>query len=98
MTYEWALLVIPGVILWDVVPALRPAWVRLFAMAWVALFVSTPLTRAQLALAGIALQISVPVLAWVALRADWLLINGTTGGASTCGEAVNRTAPSPRGI
>jgi hypothetical protein len=76
MTYEWALAVLPAVILWDARPDLRPVWVPLFALAWVAMFVSTPLTMGQLALTrgvtpgGLAVQVSVPVLAFVALWAD----------------------------
>jgi len=73
MTYEWALLIIPAVVLWDTQVELRGEWLALFAVAWVALFVSTPLTKAQLGLFGHAIQTSVPVLAWVALRADRLL-------------------------
>jgi hypothetical protein len=70
MTYEWALAVLPAVILWDVRPDRRPEWVRLFAVAWVVLFVSTPLTKAQVGLMGVAVQVSVPVMAWVAIRAE----------------------------
>jgi hypothetical protein len=73
MTYEWALAVIPAVILWDARPDLRPTWVPLFALSWVALFVSTPLTKAQLGVAGVAVQVSVPVLAFVAVRAGQVL-------------------------
>jgi len=69
MTYEWALAAIPAVLLWDARPDLRPTWVPLFALAWVAMFVSTPLTKGQLAVAGVAVQVSVPVLAFVGLRA-----------------------------
>src|SRR5262245_21026372 len=77
MTYEWALAVLPAVILWDSRPDLRSLWIPLFAVAWVVLFVSTPLpkgqlslTKGQLSLAGTAIQLSVPVLAWVGWRAD----------------------------
>ncbi len=70
MTYEWALVVLPAVILWDVCPDRRGLWTLLFGVAWAALFVSTPLTKGQLQLAGVAVQVSVPVLAWVALRAE----------------------------
>lgn len=76
MTYEWALAVLPAVVLWDARPARRELWTRLFAVAWIALFVSTPLTKGQLNAAavavqvGVAVQVSVPVLAWVALRAE----------------------------
>jgi hypothetical protein len=70
MTYEWALAVLPAVVLWDARPELRDVWTRLFAAAWVALFVSTPLTKGQLSVAGVAVQVSVPILAWVGLRAE----------------------------
>jgi hypothetical protein len=73
MTYEWALAVIPAVVLWDVRPDLRPTWVPLFAFAWIVLFISTPLTKGQLATVGVGIQISVPVLAFVALRAGQAL-------------------------
>jgi alpha-1,2-mannosyltransferase len=83
MTYEWALAVIPGVILWDARPDLRPTWVPLFALAWVALFVSTPLTKGQLRLAGVAVQVSVPVLGFVAVRAEQALRQTRGGEART---------------
>lgn len=76
MTYEWALAVLPAVILWDVRPDLCSRWTPLFAVAWAVLFVSTPLTKGQLQLAGVAVQVSVPVLAWVALRAERELAPG----------------------
>jgi hypothetical protein len=81
MTYEWALAVLPAVILWDARPGRRAIWLPLFAIAWTVLFVSTPLTKGQLqltgmALTGVAVQISVPVLAWVAIRAEQGLAAG----------------------
>jgi hypothetical protein len=70
MTYEWALAVLPAVILWDARPELRPTWVPLFAIVWIVLFVSTPLTKGQLTVVGVAVQVSVPMLAFVAWRAE----------------------------
>jgi alpha-1,2-mannosyltransferase len=70
MTYEWALAVLPAIILWNARPALRARWIQLFAVAWVVMFVSTPLSKGQLQLVGVAVQMSVPILAWVGLRAD----------------------------
>jgi hypothetical protein len=81
MTYEWALAVLPAVILWDARPDQRALWLPLFAVAWAVLFVSTPLTKGQLQLAGVAVQISVPVLAWVALRAE----HGLAAARPQCG-------------
>jgi alpha-1,2-mannosyltransferase len=70
MTYEWALAVLPAVILWDLRPDRRAEWLPLFAVAWAVLFISTPLTKAQLGHLGVAVQLSVPVLAWVGLRVE----------------------------
>jgi alpha-1,2-mannosyltransferase len=76
MTYEWALVVIPAVLLLDGRPDLRETWLPLFAIVWVVMFIGTPLTKGQLELTkgyfettGVAIQVSVPVLAFVAIRA-----------------------------
>jgi hypothetical protein len=70
MTYEWALAVIPAVLLWDNRPEQRPTWLVLFAISWVGLFLSAPLSKAQLQALGVAVQVSVPVMAFVGLRAS----------------------------
>lgn len=70
MTYEWALAVIPAVLLWDSRPEQQPTWLVLFAIAWVALFLSAPLAKAQVQTLGIAIQLSVPVMAFVGIRAS----------------------------
>ena len=64
MIYDWAILLIPAVFLWQ-----EPAadWKVTFALVWIAAFVSGPLTLAQLKLLPFALQISVPVLLCSAL-------------------------------
>jgi hypothetical protein len=62
--------VIPALLLWDRRPELRQTWLPLFAVAWAVLFVSTPLTKAQLTLAGFAIQLSVPILAVLGLWAE----------------------------
>lgn len=70
MTYEWALALIPALLLWDARPELRETWLPLFAMVWTILFIGTPLTKFQYDMTGgFALQLSVPVLAFVAIRA-----------------------------
>jgi alpha-1,2-mannosyltransferase len=80
MTYEWGLAILPAVVVWAARPDLRAEWVALFALTWAAFFISTPLTKAQLDLTkgwfdgtGVALQISVPVMTYVAARAGQLL-------------------------
>jgi alpha-1,2-mannosyltransferase len=76
MIYEWALLVLPAIVLWNARPDRRATWTWLFAIAWAGLFVATPLTKGQLAVSGrlfdmrVAIQVSVPLLAWVGWRAE----------------------------
>ena len=70
MTYEWAIAILPAILLWDHRPLQRDTWLLLFALCWVALFLSTPLTKAQLTLTGIAIQLSVPCLAFAIWRVD----------------------------
>ncbi|MSR55599.1 MAG: DUF2029 domain-containing protein [Gemmataceae bacterium] len=63
MTYEWALAILPAILLWDHRPLRRGTWLLIFAICWAALFLSTPLAKAQLTLMGVAIQLSVPCLA-----------------------------------
>ncbi len=60
--YDWALLVIPAVVLWQERPAQRGHWQTLFAVVWLAALASGPLTAGQLKLMPFAVQISVPAL------------------------------------
>lgn len=77
LIYEWSLLIAAAVVLWERFPERRDAWLTLFALAWVALGVSTMLTQFQMegikvstdnfqlqigAGSRMALQLSVPVL------------------------------------
>ncbi len=80
MIYEWTLALIPAVLLWDRVPEKCDDWVLLFALAWVALFISTPLTRAELEQTrqilncpGWAIQVSVPIMAVAGIWAERVL-------------------------
>jgi hypothetical protein len=74
LVYEWALLVAAAVVVWERFPDRRDAWVCLFALAWVALAISTPLAKSQIA-AGwpVAVQVAVPVLGVVGWLAAWEL-------------------------
>lgn len=92
MTYEWALAVLSAVILWDVRPDHRERWLLVFAVAWVALFVSTPLTKGQLGVAGVAVQVSVPLLAWVGWRTDRELVAANSSGGRRL-SAGSETSP-----
>ena len=49
MIYEWALALIPAVLLWDRVKGHRDDWLIIFAVSWIGLFISTPIADAQTA-------------------------------------------------
>jgi hypothetical protein len=71
LIYEWALLVAAGVVLWERFPQCRDTWLCLFALAMLALAVSTPLALVQIKRLPVAVQVSVPVLGavgWLAAR------------------------------
>jgi hypothetical protein len=68
MIYEWALLLIPAIMLWEYFPQKRDTFLFWYALAWVVLFVGTPLAKFQHETIGPGgLQISVPVLALVGI-------------------------------
>lgn len=74
MIYDWALLLIPALLLWMGGPPPRIDWQILFAIVWVAAFLSDPLTFLQYQAWRWAFQASVPVLGWVLHRAyRWLM-------------------------
>jgi hypothetical protein len=62
MIYDWTILLIPAVLFWEKRPASRKLWKVLFALIWVATFLSGTLTLAQLKILPFAIQISIPVL------------------------------------
>lgn len=71
LIYEWVLLVAAAVVLWERLPERRDTWLCLFALAWLALAVSTPLALWQIKHLPVAVQVSVPVLGvvgWLAAR------------------------------
>jgi alpha-1,2-mannosyltransferase len=65
MIYDWAILVLPAVIFWQVLDSHRALRKLIFASLWLALMISGPLTVAQLKIFPIALQISMPVFAFI---------------------------------
>lgn len=73
LIYEWALLVLAAVVMWERFPDRRDAWLPLFALAWAVLAVSTPLARLQLERLPAAVQLSIPVMAVVGWRAARVL-------------------------
>lgn len=62
MIYDWSILLIPAIILWQARPGLQPLWKALFVLIWLTTIVSGPLTYGQLKILPIAVQISIPIL------------------------------------
>jgi hypothetical protein len=62
MIYDWSILLIPAVLLWQGHTEMQNIWKPLFALIWIATFISGPLTYIQLKFLPIAFQISIPIL------------------------------------
>jgi alpha-1,2-mannosyltransferase len=62
MIYDWSILLIPAILLWEAYPELQNLWKPLFALVWIATFLSGALTYAQLKILPIAIQLSLPIL------------------------------------
>jgi hypothetical protein len=67
MIYDWSILIIPAIIFWQTLQQIKPLLKSLFALIWIATFVSGPLTLGQLKIMPVAIQISIPVLFFVLL-------------------------------
>lgn len=65
MVYDWAILLVPAVLLRDEVG--RDRWLCLAALLWAAAFLSGPLVRGQLLASPAALQVGLPALGFAAL-------------------------------
>ncbi len=61
MIYDWALLLIPAILLWQEKPSLHKYWKVIFAILWLVTLLSGPLTYLQYQFLPVALQISVPI-------------------------------------
>jgi len=64
MIYDWTIFLIPTILFWEKRPDCRGLWKVLFALIWAATFLSGPLTFAQLKILHVAMQLSIPVLAF----------------------------------
>ena len=67
MIYDWSILLIPAILLWQARPGLQHFWKPLFALIWITTFITAPLTLGQLKILPFAIQISIPILFWVYL-------------------------------
>ncbi len=76
MVYDLVLLLIPALLLWREFSNTRSPWVPLYALVWIATLVTAPLTLAQLQWLPAAVQVVVPVLTYVYVRACYTLLSG----------------------
>ena len=65
MIYDWTILIIPALLVWEIRPQIHEQLTVLFALVWVVTFISTQLTHFQLNLFSRALQLSIPVFIFV---------------------------------
>ncbi len=63
--YDWAILLLPAILLWQ---KRTHDWREVFALVWFATLVSSTLTTLQLKLLPFAVQVSVPVLAFACVK------------------------------
>lgn len=68
MIYDWSILLIPAIIFWQEFPDMKPFFKSVFALIWLATFLSGPLTYLQLKVLPVAVQISIPVLFFTLLQ------------------------------
>jgi alpha-1,2-mannosyltransferase len=74
MIYDWALLIIPAVLLWNYRENLHPHLRAIYALLWVITFFSSALTFVQLRAFGFAIQIGVIVLLYAYIAIYQLLM------------------------
>src|SRR5262249_50108176 len=86
MGYDWSLVLIPAVLLWERRPQHRDQWLPLCAGGWAVLFVSTQVAQWMFERTGAAIQMSVPVLAALGVIAARVLRREQTS-------AVNEATP-----
>lgn len=67
MIYDWSILLIPAILFWQARPGLQQLWKPLFAIIWIATFISGPLIIGQLKILPFAIQVSIPILLLVLL-------------------------------
>jgi alpha-1,2-mannosyltransferase len=68
MIYDWVLLLIPAILLWQELPELKLYWRVVFAIIWLITLLSGPITYLQLLVFPVAVQISVPVFIFLLIN------------------------------
>ena len=93
MIYDWTLLLLPAVLLWQHQPRLRPRLKVAFAAIWAVSLISGPLTFWQMQTLPLAVQISVPVGGMVVYSLYSALRDPESEGP--CRQGATPAGPSP---
>jgi len=95
LIYEWAIALAAAVVIWERFPARRDVWLCWFALAWVALAVSTVVAKVQIDLElPFTIQVSIPALGVVGWRITQELTRSVNGPAPTTNTADDPAAAS----
>jgi len=81
MIYDWIILLLPAILLWQ---ANISEWKSIYALVWVATLISDPLTLAQMKALPFAIQINVPIFSVVIY---WIYRNLRAAEQNKAGEA-----------
>ncbi len=81
MIYDWSILLIPAILIWQEVAELKSLWKSLFALIWVGTFLSGALTVLQLKVLPIAIQISIPIFLFTVIAGATFLLKRETKAA-----------------
>jgi hypothetical protein len=73
MIYDWSILLIPAILLWQARPEFKKILRPLFTLIWIVTLISGPLTYTLLQLLPIAIQISIPIFLIVILTINKML-------------------------
>lgn len=73
MVYDWAILLLPALLLWEHAPSAHPDLCAVFALIWLAFFLGTPLTALMARHLGWGIQWTLPALAAAGRRVGFLL-------------------------
>ncbi len=65
MIYDWTLLLLPAFLLWNQLPSLQEKLFPLFSLLFVGALIANPLTQLQLKFFPSALQIAIPIFAYL---------------------------------
>jgi len=81
--YDWTLLLIPAILLWNNLGQFRSTWRVVFSILWIAGLIESPLAYLQLKLFPIALHVGIPALLLSIILIYRILVNQNPLSSST---------------